>query len=383
MRTLLLATTSASVVLTVVGDQKAVARPLVAYPKALCLDGSASRYYIRSGSGNGVSKFLIFFEGGGFCSDNAACLSRALDPKPTWAPNHLGSTKNDDDTADFGDLSDGSPFFSLSPEESPLLHDWNHIFVRYCDGGYVSGLREDPIEVVRDLTPQTIYYRGQYITEAVISDLSMKSGFGSATDVVFAGCSSGGIRTFSHLDALKAMAPASARVTGFPDSGFYLDLPIFTPLKHFVVATEGQNATALLNKACVADNPDAKERCLIAAVSATYIETPIFAWESRYDTDHRGCEMTAECAQSGDCIRAYGQNLTAEIHRTLGADQSKGFFIDSCSRHCSSAPTDDASGKLPTQAFAEWYSGGRRTFSQSSPFPCNECCSPRATVVTV
>lgn len=28
---------------------------------------------------------------------------------------------------------------------------------------------------------------------------------------------------------------------GFPDSGFYLDLDIFTPLKHFVVAPAGQN----------------------------------------------------------------------------------------------------------------------------------------------
>lgn len=366
MRALLLATASASAVLAAVGDPQAVARPLDAYPKALCLDGSASRYYIRSGSGDGVSRFLIFFEGGGFCPDHASCLSRSL--------GHLGSTKSDDDTTDLD-----HPFFNLSPEESPLLHNWNHIFVRYCDGGYVSGLREDPVEV----GPSHVYYRGQYITEAVLTDLSMKSGFGSATDVVFAGCSSGGIRTFGHLDSLRALAPASARVTGFPDSGFYLDLPIFTPLKQFVVAAEGQNATAMLNKACVADNPGSEERCLIAAVSATYIETPIFAWESRYDTDHRGCEMTAECAQSGDCIRAYGQNLTDEMHRTLGADQSKGFFIDSCSRHCSSAPTDDASGKLPTQAFAEWYSGGRRTFSQSAIFPCDECCSPRSMDMTV
>ena len=32
--------------------------------------------------------------------------------------------------------------------------------------------------------------------------------------------------------------------TGFPDSGFYMDLDIFTPLKHFVVDPAGQNATA-------------------------------------------------------------------------------------------------------------------------------------------
>lgn len=375
MRTFFLATTSASVVLAASTrfwgrDPKADARPLDAYPKALCLDGSASRYYIRSGSGDGVSRFLIFFEGGGFCGDSTSCLSRSL--------GYLGSTKNDSDTTDLD-----HPFFNLSPEESPLLHNWNHVFVRYCDGGYVSGLREDPVEVGVGRFSQSIYFRGQYITEAVLADLSVKSGFGSATDVVYAGCSSGGIRTFGHLDYLRALAPASARVTGFPDSGFYLDLPVFTPLKQFVVAAEGQNATAMLNKACVADNAGTEERCLIAAVSATYIETPVFAWESRYDTDQRGCEMTAECAHSDDCIRAYGQNLTAEMQRTLGADPRKGFFIDSCSRHCSSAPTDDASGKLPTQAFSEWYSGGRRTFSQSAIFPCDECCSPRLMVVTV
>lgn len=69
---------------------------------------------------------------------------------------------------------------------------------------------------------------------------SCRHGLAEATDVVISGCSAGAIRVFAHLDALAAMLPPSVRVVGFPDSGFYMDLDIFTPLKHFVVAAAGQ-----------------------------------------------------------------------------------------------------------------------------------------------
>ena len=94
------------------------------------------------------------------------------------------------------------------------------------------------------------------------------------------------------------------RVVGFPDSGFYMDIePIFTPLKAFAVRPTGQNGSSMLAPWCRAQQRALGERaqlekCLIGSVVASRIETPLFGWQSEYDLDQRGCEMTKACAAS-------------------------------------------------------------------------------------
>jgi len=340
------------------GRGAATANSLEGYPEARCLDGTPGRYYFRPGFDSGRSKFLIFFEGGGFCSSHDDCAGRAR--------THLGSTRDDG-----AELSRDHPFFAASPSGNPLLWNWNHVLVRYCDGAYFSGYRRDPVKVAG----HALFYRGQRITEAVFADLARYKDFRNATDVVLSGCSAGAIRVFAHADALRALVPSAiANVVGFADSGFYLDRAIFTPLKHFVIA--GQNATGLMNSRCLADNRGREERCLIAAVVAPYLSTPIFAWQSRYDTDQRTCEMSRECAADPACVRSYGDDLAREISVRLPASRGHGVFLDSCDRHCACPrlPVDDASRVTPTQAFADWHTGGRGTFGQDAPFPCPSCC---------
>lgn len=47
-------------------------------------------YYFEPGSDDGVSKFFIFHQGGGFCQSDDSCLDRSSGT--------LGSTKSDSDT---------------------------------------------------------------------------------------------------------------------------------------------------------------------------------------------------------------------------------------------------------------------------------------------
>lgn len=340
-------------------EADATARDLSAYPEAVCLDGTPGRYYFRPGQGSGATKFLVFHEGGGFCTSDADCAKRA--------GGQYGSTKADAPTKALL-----HPFFATSAEKNPLMWDWNHVLVRYCDGAYFSGERAEPLVYEN----QTLFYHGRWITEAVISDLA-GLGLGGATDVVVSGCSAGAIRVFAHLDALRGLLPAGARVTGLPDSGFYLDTPIFTPVKRFVV--EGQRATGLLSPACKAAHAGEEEKCLVGDVVAPYLATPLFAWQSRYDLDQRTCEMNRTCALSGDCVRAYGDQLTARLHECLLGNPVAGAFLDSCARHCNSvlaAPHDDDGGLTPLQAFAAWYAApaARRSYGQNATYPCHGCC---------
>ena len=142
---------------------------------------------------------------------------------------------------------------SRSSGENPLMYNWNHVFFRYCDGGYFSGEAADPVSV----GGSEIYFRGKHITEAVFKDLD-RFGFSNATDVVISGCSAGAIRVFAHLDALRELITPSAKVAGLPDSGFYMDMEIFTPLKRYVVTR--QSATSLLNDACAREHAGQLEK---------------------------------------------------------------------------------------------------------------------------
>lgn len=192
------------------------------FPLARCLDGSAPMYYVAPGAER--AKFILFHEGGGFCGSMEDCQQRAL--------GRLGSTTADGDSRVLAE-----PYFSADPIHNPLLHNWTKVFIRYCDGGYYSG---DRTATLPGPNGKPMFFRGRYITEALVSDLSTRHGLGNATDVVVSGCSAGAIRVFAHLDAVVAMLPPTAKAVGFPDSGFYMDLDIFTPLKHFVVARTGQ-----------------------------------------------------------------------------------------------------------------------------------------------
>ena len=47
----------------------------------------------------------------------------------------------------------------------------------------------------------------------------------SATDVVLAGCSGGGMSVSLQIDALRRLLPPTARVAGLSDSGVLIDVP--------------------------------------------------------------------------------------------------------------------------------------------------------------
>jgi len=310
-------------------------RSLAAYPLAKCLDGTPARYYLSKGSSNHV---FVFFEGGGFCKDLADCQARAS--------TYLGSSLQDPPTKKLD-----RPYFTRSIVDNPLLSSFTFAYVRYCDGGYFSGERS-PVAY----NGSTLHFNGRWITEALFADLRLTD----AAHVVIGGCSAGGIRTLAHIDALRAMVPSSAAVVGFADSGFYMDVPFFTDLKRFVVSPSGQNATGLLNSACLAAHHRAEE-CLIAQRAVQFIRTPTFVWQSRYDADQKLCELSPACASSPQCVDAYARNLSWSIHVGLFGRHRPhhGAFIDTCERHCDDGlrlPLRVAvSGVTPFQAFAIWH----------------------------
>lgn len=374
---------------------------LKSYPLATCLDGSPARYYLRQGDS---AKIFIFFEGGGFCGSLDDCYQRSS--------TYYGST-----ASDMSEMALDRPYFSLDSMANPLLAPFTAVYVRYCDGGYYSGERHTPVQTKGKL----LHFNGRWVTEALFADLATRHGLHQATDVVFGGCSAGAIHLFAHLDQLAAKLSSHTRVAAFADSGFYLDRPLFTPLKAFVVAEGGHNASSMLCAQCLRANVNSTEKCLVAEVNAFYLHTPLFAWQSRYDVDQRSCEMDAVCASSPSCVEGYGTDLTDALILALGSTDGAsrggaraplgtgrgytparslisttksvarsrpsrvrhGFFLDGCNRHCDDGASNasmQVASSTPLQALAQWYGRSQRTrWVQPGNFPCASCCSARST----
>lgn len=94
---------------------------------AVCLDGSAPGYYIRRASSAGEDKWILHLEGGGWCGDEADCLSRSKTA--------LGSSINWPLTAEF------HGFLSDNVTVNPDFYNWNMVYLMYCDGSSFSGNR--------------------------------------------------------------------------------------------------------------------------------------------------------------------------------------------------------------------------------------------------
>jgi len=73
------------------------------------------------------------------------------------------------------------------------MYNWTKVFARYCDGGSQIGDVEEPIT---GRNPKPIYYRGRRVLAAQMQELVDSWGLLNATDVVYSGCSAGGLSAF-------------------------------------------------------------------------------------------------------------------------------------------------------------------------------------------
>jgi len=360
---------------------------------AVCLDGTPGLYYLQEGSGDGVDKWYIHHEGGGWCESMDDCLDRSK--------GRLGSTKADSETADLG-----GGYFSTDVSENPMMSNWNHVKMRYCDGGSFSG-NNDTIAVYQNAS---IHWRGKRVREAIAHDLFENRGMKRATDLVVSGCSAGGLATFLHTDqwcdALKSYN-SSAKCVGLPDSGFFLDYQdaqvTCKPESAEGGLTVGQtingnyhcglkwtftiqNATAGINADCIAKHAGEEWKCMFAEHASEHIHTPLFAMQSQYDS-----WQTGHVQGNGGAAKTQelGDNITARIQSMLMKNNAEsGAFLDSCHHHCGKWNGIRIDGDLISDAFQTWYDGvgtpgSKKLWNQNQAYPCDSCCSATsgATVV--
>ncbi|XP_006340065.1 pectin acetylesterase 7-like [Solanum tuberosum] len=232
---------------------------------AVCLDGSPPAYYFDKGFDTGLSNWIIFLDGGGWCESISDCKNRSITEK--------GSSKNMKNQSQFAGI------LHNTPQQNPDFYNWNRVWVNYCDGSSFTG-------DVEHVDPEKkLYFRGARIFKAVMDDLWRKR-MQYAKNAILSGTSAGGLATILNCDKFKSFFPDNAvKVKCVANAGFFINAnTIFgTPniqnmYERVVILHESAKN---LPQACTSTMEPSS--CFFPENIIPYIETPLFIINSAYD----------------------------------------------------------------------------------------------------
>ena len=242
---------------------------------------------------------------------------------------------------------------------------------QYCDGTSFTGNNDD----VPTVSGDPLYFRGIRNLRAIFDDLVAHQGLGSATEVVVGGDSAGGLATWIHTDYIASRVPATARVAGMPDSGFFMEVGSWAQAQRGMVTMA--NATGGLHPRCVAAHATDPAACIFAQETAPFCSTRMFALQGQYDAYQVSAILHSEDPAK---VNPYGQNLVATLKKQVLDGKKNAAFVDSCLHHC--GYWDGCLGKAidgantSTAFFSFFYEkpGAQQLWYQNETFPCTSCC---------
>jgi len=226
---------------------------------------------------------------------------------------------------------------------------------------------------------QPLYFRGIRNLHAVIDDLIENENLGDATEVVFGGDSAGGLASWIHTDYVASRLPATTRVAGLPDSGFFMDFGSWAGEQRAMVAMA--NSTGGLHPACVAAQANDTASCIFAQVTARYCATRMFALQGQYDSYQVGAILRSSDSAK---VNPYGHHLVATLEEQVLDGTKHAAFVDSCFHHC--GYWDGCLGKAidgttTSEAFFSFFydkPDAKQLWYQNETYPCLSCCSSGA-----
>ena len=161
------------------------------------------------------------------------------------------------------------------------------MFAPYCDGSSWTGDAEAPVPTAANGTGQgrPIYYRGRRLLDALL-DSVLAAGLRGARQLLWAGCSAGGLTTYLHADYVASRVSAGTRTLALADAMFSLQHEPATPLsptfpQQMQHGYTAWNATGGIDAGCLAEYGRADGwRCLFGANVAPHVKTPLFVLNS-------------------------------------------------------------------------------------------------------
>jgi hypothetical protein len=267
---------------------------LLTDPDAKCLDGTPGAYYVAEGTGANKSKFVFYFEGGGWCGSSnltttlESCYQRSL--------GDLGSSKNYPKSYNLA----GWGLLAGESAVNHLYYDWTRVYVKYCTGTGHQGTKTAPVSY----KGVNLYFRGHNVTIAILNGLQASHGiFNEGTEILVSGCSAGGLAAYTWTNYIYSRSKGTVRAA--PDSGMFLD-SMNVALKAYEYRNSFINFMKISNDEidppipeCVQAYPNEKWRCMFAQYQFPFIRTPLFPVNSLYDSWSIPNILGINCEASG------------------------------------------------------------------------------------
>jgi Pectinacetylesterase len=300
--------------------------------QAVCNDGTPAVYYFKRGSGTDVAHWLIFFQGGGWCSSGITCTRR-------WSTQHyLMTSQGAPTTLEAGGI------FSTSTQENPDFVNFTQVYIKYCSSDMYSGNGEQQVNGMQ------MQFRGNKIVAAILADLQDPTAIPSpnlknATQVIVGGSSAGSYGAASNMDWIASQLPW-AKVKGVLDSSWVPPLPDYGsgPLEPQPGSAGYYNYySAVADQSCAAANPSQPQICLPTLQLYPYLSTPVFIYSEQHDptlsqikgvTNPNDPAQAAYMNQYAASLRTSLQNVTAVfspsagIHTALTDDNFTAIKVD-------------------------------------------------------
>ena len=351
---------------------------------ALCNDFSPAGYFIRKGE-HLEKKWVIFLESGGGCGSPRSCTERYVtqsvrrdyqhydsslqslvtdvegayrDHGHDWegftsklmtslwnfrkSPSHREFTQ--------GNFSaEGRDILSPNVQENPLYFNYTHVVVPYCSSDLWLGASENyklasnpdfqfrfsPIEAENEFT-----FRGEAIFKAVIWDLLNLHNLDSATEVVLAGSSAGGVGVINYAHwVYDQLSSTGGSLSLLVDSAWFINFHgnmerRFSPdTLHYlgIPANHSCNDLSEGYPCCIS------AKCMLSSPSYYPQAVPTFAVFSLYDlyflTDSLKSVSTERILDALRIVSEYGGEMNTTLVDTSVHNPLFSYFVPSCLQH--------------------------------------------------
>lgn len=176
---------------------------------------------------------------------------------------------------------------SSDPESNWYYHDYNSVFIRYCDGTGHQGSNAEPY----DFNGTHVWFRGGNNTIEVLNYISQKLGFLEAQEVLVAGSSAGSVSVLTWIDYIAGLfGQNKVDVYGVVDAGIFLDEKNVATqsfwyrkvINNFMQYSNKQ--TAVIPPDCGSYYSDEPWKCMMGQYLLPFIRSPLFIVESLYDS---------------------------------------------------------------------------------------------------
>lgn len=306
---------------------------------ALCNDFTEARYYLEQLPQ--AKDWVIFFEGGGGCSDNEQCNNRYRNnaTKVLMSSYYLPNSVN------------GSNVLSTDPGANPLFHNYNHVLVPYCSQDAFLANSTKPratFEFHDNPEASNFVFRGRVIFHSVILNLLQNYSLANASNIVLAGSSAGGIGIVNNLDWVKdTLSNATPHGQDSPELAVIVDSAWFIPFDGYYAFNYSRETAVSLDIPFPACNdfrlgyPCCTSLACLLMDHDYELSTPLFSVASLYDifTLRESLRSSLEnimFENDNDLLRlfnTYGALIYDSLVQSFKLQNKLSIFAPSCTQH--------------------------------------------------